>query len=110
MTTLYLDLETYSATPIKNGVHRYAEDAKILLLAWAIRRGLRPQTSPLPLTREVNMRNPFSFAPFPSWRRVFEDKSKAAQRAVYLDRAFRDQFREDLKRPLTFGNWSRVRV
>ena len=36
MTTLYLDLETYSATPIKNGVHRYAEDAEILLLAWAI--------------------------------------------------------------------------
>ena len=75
-----------------------------------IARGARPQTSPLPLTREVNMRNPFSFAPFPSWRRVFEDQSKAAQRAVYQDRAFRDHFREDLKRPLTFGNWARVRV
>lgn len=75
-----------------------------------IRRGARPQTSPLPLTREVNMRNPFAFAPFPAWRRVFEDQSKAAQRAVYADRAFRDHFREDLKRPMTFGNWSRVRV
>lgn len=75
-----------------------------------VRRGLRPQTSPLPLTREVNMRNPFSFAPFPSWRRVFEDTSKAAQRKVYADHAFRDQFREELKRPLSFGNWSRVRV
>ena len=75
-----------------------------------IARGARPQTSPLPLTREVNMRNPFSFAPFPSWRRVFEDQSKTAQRAVYQDRAFRDHFREDLKRPLTFGNWARVRV
>jgi N-acyl-D-amino-acid deacylase len=31
-----------------------------------IRRGARPQTSPLPLTREVNMRNPFAFAAFPS--------------------------------------------
>jgi N-acyl-D-aspartate/D-glutamate deacylase len=31
-----------------------------------IARGARPQTSPLPLTREVNMRNPFSFAAFPS--------------------------------------------
>ena len=41
-----------------------------------IRRGARPQTSPLPLTREVNMRNPFSFAGFPSWKRVFADKSK----------------------------------
>ncbi len=75
-----------------------------------IRRGARPQTSPLPLTREVNMRNPFSFAAFPSWNRVFADKSKAAQAAVYRDRAFRDHFREDLKKPQTFGNWSRVTV
>ena len=52
-----------------------------------IARGARPQTSPLPLTREINMRNPFSFAAFPSWKRVFEDKSKAAQAAVYKDRA-----------------------
>ena len=75
-----------------------------------IKRGARPQTSPLPLTREVNMRNPFAFAAFPSWARVFADQSKPAQAAVYGDRAFRDHFREDLKKPLTFGNWSRVRV
>ena len=36
MSYLYLDLETYSATPIKNGVHIYAESAEILLFAWAI--------------------------------------------------------------------------
>ena len=75
-----------------------------------IERGARPQTSPLPLTREVNMRNPFAFAAFPSWARVFVDQSKSAQAGVYADRAFRDHFREDLKKPLTFGNWSRVRV
>jgi len=75
-----------------------------------IARGARPQTSPLPLTREVNMRNPFSFAGFPSWKRVFEDKSKAAQAAVYRDPAFRAQFREDLKRPAGFGNWERITV
>src|SRR6476646_11253402 len=75
-----------------------------------IARGARPQTSPLPLTREVNMRNPFAFAAFPSWGRVFADQSKSAQTAVYADRAFRDRFREDLKKPMTFGNWSRVRV
>src|SRR5690554_5244038 len=57
-----------------------------------IARGARPQTSPLPLTREVNMRNPFSFAAFPSWKRVFEDKSKAAQAAVYRDAQFRAFF------------------
>ncbi len=75
-----------------------------------IARGARPQTSPLPLTREVNMRNPFSFAGFPSWRRVFEDQSKSAQAAVYRDANFRNQFREDLKRPATFGNWARITV
>ncbi|MBK8958904.1 MAG: hypothetical protein IPM80_10825 [Proteobacteria bacterium] len=75
-----------------------------------IARGARPQTSPLPLTRELNMRNPFVFAPFPSWRALFVDQSKPAQRAVYADPAFRAQFREDLKRPQTFRNWTRVRV
>ena len=75
-----------------------------------IARGARPQTSPLPLTREVNMRNPFSFAAFPSWQRVFEDKSKAAQAAVYRDVVFRNQFREELKRPAGFGNWERITV
>ena len=75
-----------------------------------IARGARPQTSPLPLTREVNMRNPFSFAAFPSWKRVFEDKSKEAQAAVYRDPGFRDRFREDLRRPASFGNWERITV
>jgi N-acyl-D-amino-acid deacylase len=75
-----------------------------------IARGARPQTSPLPLTREINMRNPFSFAAFPSWKRVFEDKSKAAQAAVYRDAGFRNQFREDLKKPAAFGNWARITI
>jgi len=75
-----------------------------------IARGARPQTSPLPLTREINMRNPFSFAAFPSWKRVFEDQSKEAQAAVYRDVNFRNQFREELKRPASFGNWERITV
>ncbi|MDH5222142.1 MAG: amidohydrolase family protein, partial [Betaproteobacteria bacterium] len=75
-----------------------------------IAKGARPQTSPLPLTREINMRNPFSFAGFPSWKRAFVDKSKAAQAAVYRDPAFRAAFREDLKNPATFLNWSRITV
>jgi len=75
-----------------------------------IAKGARPQTSPLPLTREVNMRSPFSFAAFPSWKKVFEDKSKPAQRKVYESREFRDQFREELKRPAAFGNWERITV
>ena len=39
MTILYLDLETYSEVPIKNGVHAYAEGAEILLFAYAIDDG-----------------------------------------------------------------------
>ena len=75
-----------------------------------IARGARPQTSPLPLTRDISMRSPFSFAAFPSWNRVFVDKSKAAQAAVYADPAFRSQFREELKQPMAFGNWARINV
>jgi N-acyl-D-amino-acid deacylase len=75
-----------------------------------IARGARPQTSPLPLTRDINMRNPFSFAAFPSWNRVFVDKSKPAQAAVYADAAFRNQFREELKQPMAFSNWARINV
>jgi N-acyl-D-aspartate/D-glutamate deacylase len=75
-----------------------------------IARGARPQTSPLPLTREMNMRNPFSFAGFPSWKRAFLDKSKPAQAAVYRDPAFRDAFRADLKNPATYLNWARLTV
>jgi N-acyl-D-amino-acid deacylase len=74
-------------------------------------RGAVPQTSPLPLTRELNMRNPFSFAAFPCWGRVFEDKSKAAQAAVYRDPKFRNAFRQELKNATGFsGNWQRVSV
>lgn len=36
MTVLWLDFETFSETPIKDGVHRYAEKAEIMLFAWAI--------------------------------------------------------------------------
>jgi N-acyl-D-aspartate/D-glutamate deacylase len=57
------------------------------------------------------MRNPFSFASFPCWGRVFADKSKEAQEAVYRDPAFRNAFREELKRPMAFsGNWDRIAV
>jgi DNA polymerase len=35
MSTLWLDLETYSPVPITHGTHRYAEEAEILLIAVA---------------------------------------------------------------------------
>ena len=73
-----------------------------------IARGARPQTSPLPLTRELVMRSPFAFAAFPSWKRLFVDTSKEAQRAVYGDASFRKQFRDDLKNPASFADWARI--
>lgn len=33
---LYFDTETFSPTPIKDGTHRYAEDAEIIIAAWAL--------------------------------------------------------------------------
>lgn len=36
MTTLWLDFETYSETPINHGTYRYAASAEIMLFAWAI--------------------------------------------------------------------------
>jgi N-acyl-D-amino-acid deacylase len=73
-------------------------------------RGARPQTSPLPLTRELVMRSPFAFAAFPSWKRLFQDTSKEAQAAVYRDPAFRESFRKDLKSPASFADWARISV
>src|SRR5215470_8785578 len=75
-----------------------------------IAKGARPQTSPLPLTREIDMNNPFAFAAFPAWKRVFVDTAKEAQKKVYADPAFRNAFRHDLKNPLAFGNWGRIAV
>lgn len=40
MRTLFGDLETYSETPLKCGVHRYAVGAEVLLYAYALDEGL----------------------------------------------------------------------
>src|SRR5437763_7196259 len=69
--------------------------------------GAVPQTSPLALTRDINMRNPFSFALFKCWARVFADKSKEAQRAVYADPAFRTAFRAEFNNAI---DWRRLTV
>lgn len=36
MQVLYFDTETFCETPIRNGTHRYAESAEILIAAWAM--------------------------------------------------------------------------
>ena len=37
--TLYFDCESFSPTPIRDGVHRYAESAEIMVATWAIDDG-----------------------------------------------------------------------
>ncbi len=39
MSTLYLDKETYSETPITHGTHRYAAGAEVVIFAWALDDG-----------------------------------------------------------------------
>lgn len=39
MTTLYHDTETYCETPIRDGTHRYAEGAEIIITTWAVDDG-----------------------------------------------------------------------
>src|SRR5260370_42561818 len=39
-----------------------------------------------------------------------EEKTKEARAAVYRIPVFRPTFREDLKRPASFGNWARITV
>lgn len=39
MNNLYLDTETFSPTPIKRGVYRYAQDAELMLVAYALDDG-----------------------------------------------------------------------
>jgi len=36
---LFLDLETYCETPIKNGTHAYSENAEVMIFAWALNDG-----------------------------------------------------------------------
>lgn len=39
MPTLWIDLETFSETPIAHGTYRYTADCEVLLVAWAIDDG-----------------------------------------------------------------------
>lgn len=73
-----------------------------------IARGANPQSSSLPLTRELRMNNPFIFAAFPSWKPAF-NKAKPELVALFNSADFRNAFREDLKR-ITTRRWDRFVV
>lgn len=53
---LWIDLETYSETPIKNGTYRYAEDSEIMLVLYAFDDGevqCWDLTTGVPMPREL---------------------------------------------------------
>ncbi|WP_232370276.1 DNA polymerase [Xenorhabdus lircayensis] len=57
MDRLWIDLETYSETPIRNGTHTYAEHAEIMLFAWAINNNpvqVWDVTSGVPMPAELH--------------------------------------------------------
>ena len=75
-----------------------------------IARGARPQTSPLPLTREVNMRNPFSFAAVPvvesRVRRPIQNRAGGRVRRPCLSHRFREDLKtRRLQRQLVARSW-----
>ena len=36
---IFLDTETFSETPIKHGTYRYAADAEVVIVTWAVDDG-----------------------------------------------------------------------
>jgi N-acyl-D-amino-acid deacylase len=75
-----------------------------------INRGGIPQVLCKPFSAQLDLRHPFSFADNASWARVFNQPVEA-QKQIYVDRDFRRQFRESLKRPHLFmGHWHRVEI
>lgn len=71
-----------------------------------IKRGGIPQISNLRLVNELDLRNPFMLASFPSWLPAFNQPSEV-QKQLYSNPEFRAAFRNDLKTPRVFhGIWS----
>ncbi|MEC9341487.1 MAG: amidohydrolase family protein [Pseudomonadota bacterium] len=58
-------------------------------------KGVHPQTVVRPFLAEADIHNPFMFAPLPAWKAAF-NQSRAAQKQLYSDAAFRRQFRDDM--------------
>ena len=84
--------------------------ASLRKAASLLARGAFPQVSPRPLTRDIDLKTPFSFMAFASWHPVF-NKPVEEQKQFYRDPAFRNRFREELKGPGQFtGNWDLMAV
>jgi N-acyl-D-amino-acid deacylase len=85
-------------------------DNSLARLAPLLRRGAVPQTSALPLSREMTLRAPFTFMGFKSWHGVY-NKEIPEQIAFLKNVEFRNRFREEMKGPAQFtGNWELISV
>ncbi len=75
-----------------------------------VRRGGMPQVTCRPLIVQINLREPFIMAAMKTWNPVF-NQSPEEQKKFYRDPAFRDGFRDELKRPGIFsGRWERMEI
>ena len=68
-----------------------------------------PQVTPRPMLIQDTLRNPFEFAPFPSWKPAI-NRSVAEQIFLYKQADFRRAFLEDLKGEERNEVWDRIRV
>jgi DNA polymerase len=73
MTVLFLDIETFSPVPITHGTHRYAEEAEVLLVAWAWDK----QTVEVWDTQDI-----------PDWREALQEMADHADTIVIHNSAF----------------------
>ena len=74
-----------------------------------IAKGARPQTSPLAAhARDRHAQSVLVSRHFRRGSAYSRTSPSEAQKAVYRDPAFRNQFREELKNPMGFGNWARI--
>lgn len=68
-----------------------------------------PQVTPRPLITQTDLRNPFLFAPYPSWKAAF-NRPLAEQMALYQSPDFRAAFLHDMKGYERHHLWRRMSV
>ena len=90
--------------------HREITAETLRRLEPIIRRGGVPQVLPEPFILQLDLRNPFLFADTESWNPIFNQPPEK-QKEIYRDKAWRNRWREEMKKPRLFGGrWHRVEV
>ena len=75
-----------------------------------IRRGGVPQVTCMPLTVQIDLKNPFLFADTTTWKPAF-NKTVEQQKVLYASASFRDAAKEELRQPRIFaGRWDGLTI